>query len=45
MLSFFTGLLVGIIFALLKLPILAPNKIEGVLGIVGIFIGYLIITY
>jgi len=35
-----TGLIVGIIFSLLKLPIPAPNALAGILGIIGIFIGY-----
>ncbi len=44
-LSLSTGLLVGIIFGLLSLPIPAPEKAEGILGIIGIFLGYLIIKY
>lgn len=34
------GLLVGFFFAAIKLPIPAPPKLEGVVGIVGIFVGY-----
>ena len=40
-----TGLVVGGVFSLLNIPIPAPNKIEGILGIVGIFLGYLLIQY
>lgn len=43
--SFLTGILVGGIFALLKMPIPAPNNISGILGIVGIFVGMLIINF
>ena len=42
--SFITGILVGAIFSLLKMPIPAPNNISGILGIVGIFIGMVIIN-
>lgn len=38
-----TGFIVGVVFSLLKLPIPAPAVIEGILGILGIFIGYKII--
>lgn len=41
--AFFTGFAVGVIFRLLKLPIPAPNTWEGVLGIFGIFMGYLVL--
>ncbi|OIJ21817.1 XapX domain-containing protein [Anaerobacillus alkalidiazotrophicus] len=34
------GLIVGFIFAFLKLPIPAPPVISGVMGIIGIFLGY-----
>jgi len=40
LLSLGTGIAVGIIFSLFKLPIPAPNALAGVLGIIGIFIGY-----
>ncbi|CAH0532816.1 hypothetical protein VST7929_00663 [Vibrio stylophorae] len=36
------GLLVGILFALLRLPIPAPPMLSGVLGVVGIFCGGLL---
>jgi len=38
-----TGLIVGAIFAGLKLPIPAPIVVEGIAGIVGIFVGYKIV--
>jgi XapX domain-containing protein len=37
-----TGLLVGLIFAIIKLPIPAPPVIPAVFGIFGITLGYLI---
>lgn len=43
LMPFGTGFAVGFIFKLLKLPIPAPAVIEGVLGIIGIFIGYIIL--
>jgi XapX domain-containing protein len=33
------GIAVGVLFSLLKLPVPAPAAFEGVLGIVGMFIG------
>jgi XapX domain-containing protein len=34
------GIVVGIIFARLRLPIPAPPSVAGLLGIVGIYLGY-----
>jgi len=42
-LSFFTGFVVGVVFRLLKLPIPAPQDLAGILGIVGIFAGYVLL--
>ncbi|WP_102027394.1 XapX domain-containing protein [Salirhabdus sp. Marseille-P4669] len=44
-LSLLAGLLVGVIFKLIKLPIPAPPVLSGVLGIVGIYIGGLLVDY
>lgn len=38
-LALLTGLVVGAIFKLLKLPLPAPPILPGVLGIVGIYLG------
>jgi len=38
-----TGFIVGAIFAIVKLPVPAPAVIEGVAGILGITLGYLLI--
>ncbi|WP_082034380.1 DUF1427 family protein [Cohnella kolymensis] len=38
-LALVTGLIVGCIFKLLKLPLPAPPVLSGIIGIVGIFLG------
>lgn len=40
-----TGLIVGFIFAWIRLPIPAPPAIPAVLGIMGITLGYLLFKY
>jgi XapX domain-containing protein len=40
LLSLITGALVGFVFALLKLPIPAPPALPGIMGIVGIYLGF-----
>jgi len=40
-LALFSGLLVGGFFSILRLPIPAPQNLAGVMGIFGIFLGYL----
>jgi len=42
-LSLISGVLVGAIFAVIRLPIPAPQTVAGVMGIVGIFLGYLLV--
>ncbi|WP_156291837.1 XapX domain-containing protein [Oceanobacillus salinisoli] len=42
--SFIAGIVMGAIFSLLNLPIPAPPNLAGIMGIVGIFIGFLIIN-
>ncbi len=37
------GIVIGIIFSFLKLPVPTPDKIEGVLGVVGIFVGMILV--
>jgi len=39
-LSTLTGVVCGFIFAKLKLPIPAPQVLAGIMGILGIFLGY-----
>jgi XapX domain-containing protein len=43
--SLLTGLSTGLLFALLKLPIPAPPAFAGVLGIIGIWVGFAIVNY
>lgn len=38
-----TGISVGVVFALLRLPIPAPQVFAGISGIIGIWLGYTII--
>lgn len=40
-----TGILVGVVFAMLRLPIPAPPAIPAVFGIFGITLGYLLWQY
>lgn len=40
-----TGVAVGVFFSLLKLPLPAPPALAGVLGIVGIYLGHLLVGY
>lgn len=42
-LSLVTGSVCGAVFAFFKLPVPAPTVIPGLLGILGIFLGYQII--
>ncbi|MBD8071381.1 XapX domain-containing protein [Bacillus sp. PS06] len=44
-LALFTGIIVGFIFALLRLPIPAPPALAGVTGIVGVYLGFKIFTW
>ena len=44
-LSLFSGGIVGLLFAAIRLPIPAPNTVSGILGIVGLFLGYLAWPY
>lgn len=39
-LALIAGAIVGFLFALIKLPIPAPPALAGVMGIVGVFLGY-----
>ncbi|XEC92526.1 XapX domain-containing protein [Paenibacillus tarimensis] len=42
-LAFIVGLAVGCIFKLLRLPLPAPPVLPGVLGIVGIYLGGMLV--
>lgn len=40
--ALFAGLILGVVFTLMKLPIPAPPTLAGVAGIVGVFLGYIL---
>ncbi|RBP94631.1 XapX domain-containing protein [Cytobacillus firmus] len=40
LLSILTGFAVGFVFAFMKLPIPAPPALPGIMGIVGIYLGF-----
>ncbi|HBV96221.1 MAG TPA: XapX domain containing protein [Desulfotomaculum sp.] len=42
LLALVTGSVVGILFAVFRLPAPAPPTLAGVAGIVGIFLGYVV---
>lgn len=43
--ALFTGLLTGALFAFLRIPIPAPPELPGIMGIVGIYLGYKLIQH
>ncbi|MBI5148006.1 MAG: DUF1427 family protein [Parcubacteria group bacterium] len=43
--SLLAGVVAGVIFGLLKLPIPAPTALAGIVGILGIFLGYFVVRY
>lgn len=45
LLSLLTGIIVGVVFSALKLPLPAPPVLSGIMGIVGIFIGGALFHY
>lgn len=45
LLSLLAGIIIGIIFKFLKLPLPAPPVLAGVLGIVGVYFGGVIAEY
>ncbi len=44
LLATLSGLIVGIVFTAIKLPIPAPPVLSGIMGIVGVFLGSVIYT-
>jgi len=44
-LALIAGALVGFLFALIKLPIPAPPALAGVMGIVGVYLGFKLFHY
>jgi len=45
LLALVTGLIVGLVFSSLKLPLPAPNVLPGVAGIIGIYLGGVLFEY
>ena len=45
LLSLFFGCVTGALFAAFSLPVPAPGNLAGVMGIVGLFLGYVIGNY
>lgn len=43
LLSTLSGMIVGGLFSVLKLPIPAPPKLPGVMGIIGIYLGFILV--
>ncbi|MUV36714.1 hypothetical protein JNUCC1_00518 [Lentibacillus sp. JNUCC-1] len=41
--SLLAGFLLGVVFSLLKLPIPAPPNLPGVTGVVGVFVGFILV--
>ena len=39
------GMACGVVFSLLRLPIPAPPVLAGVMGIVGVFLGYVLVNW
>lgn len=44
-LALLTGLVTGALFRFLNIPIPAPPELPGLMGIVGIYLGYKVIDY
>jgi XapX domain-containing protein len=44
-LALVTGFLTGAVFRFLNVPIPAPPNVSGILGIVGIYLGYVVLDY
>lgn len=45
LLALLTGLLAGALFSFLQVPIPAPPELPGLLGIVGIYVGYKVVQW
>ncbi|MFD1564753.1 XapX domain-containing protein [Haloarchaeobius amylolyticus] len=44
-LALLTGLVTGALFRFLNIPIPAPPELPGLMGIVGIYLGYRVVEY
>jgi XapX domain-containing protein len=43
--SLLVGIAIGVIFGLLKLPVPVPEALAGLLGIVGMWLGFALVNY
>ena len=44
-LALLTGIVAGAVFSFFQVPIPAPPNVAGILGIVGLFLGYRLVEY
>ncbi len=44
-LALFTGIAAGALFSYLQIPIPAPPELPGLMGIVGIYVGYRVVQW
>ena len=44
-LSVLAGIIIGVVFKLMKLPLPAPSVLAGVLGIFGVYIGGILVDW
>lgn len=40
-----TGIAVGALFSFFRLPIPAPSALAGILGVVGLYVGFVLVNY
>ncbi|MFC4543697.1 XapX domain-containing protein [Halosolutus amylolyticus] len=45
LLALLTGLVTGVLFRFLNVPIPAPPELPGIVGIIGIYVGYKLIDH
>jgi XapX domain-containing protein len=45
LISLVVGIAIGIVFAVMRLPVPAPATLAGVIGILGLYIGYKLVNW
>jgi len=43
--SFIAGFICGAVFTMIKLPIPAPPVLSGIIGIIGVYLGFVVVSY
>lgn len=43
--SLVVGLAIGVVFAVMRLPVPAPSTLAGVTGILGLYLGYKLVSW